>query len=225
MQDILSAVPVIVSLVIIEGLLSVDNALAIAAIASGLPENQKKKALRYGILGAYLMRGLCLFFAAWIARNRIVKLIGAIWLIGLMIRELFGKEKDGAPTGPNGRARRFIMVVINIELMDLFLSIDNVVAAVALDQRLWVVCLGVFIGIAMLRFVAGFCIRLIEKHPILKTTAFLLVGYVGAILIADMHYDHVPSLVKFGGIFTILGVSLIYEKIKSRLTGAQLVNR
>ena len=54
------AFPVILSLIIIEGLLSVDNALAIAAMASHLPEPQKRKALRWGIIGAYGFRGIAL---------------------------------------------------------------------------------------------------------------------------------------------------------------------
>jgi predicted tellurium resistance membrane protein TerC len=91
MNEVLSAVPVIISLVIIEGLLSVDNALAIAALASGLPENQRIKALRYGIVGAYVMRGLCLAFAAWIAGNTWVKALGAAYLIYLMVSQLWGK--------------------------------------------------------------------------------------------------------------------------------------
>ncbi|RYD31413.1 MAG: hypothetical protein EOP86_17950, partial [Verrucomicrobiaceae bacterium] len=68
-SDISTALPVILSLVIIEGLLSVDNALAIAALAGHLPEAEQQKALRYGIVGAYGFRGLCMWGAAWIIAN------------------------------------------------------------------------------------------------------------------------------------------------------------
>lgn len=213
MNEILSAVPVIISLVIIEGLLSVDNALAIAAIASGLPENQRIKALRYGIVGAYVMRGLCLFFAVWIASNPWLKLIGAVYLIYLAVNEL---SREREVTLSPRKYHGFWVTIGYIEVMDLTLSMDNVVAAAALDRRLWVVCTGVFIGIAALRFVAGFCIRLIELHPILKTTAFLLVGFVGLLLLAECYFGHVPSVLKFGGIFAIVTISLIYEQCKTR---------
>jgi len=219
MTHILSAVPVILSLIIIEGLLSVDNALAIAAMASGLPEKQRIKALRYGIVGAYVMRGVCLALAAWIASNQWIKAIGAAYLIYLMFSQLLGGGDDGGTVKkvPKG----FWLTVLAIELMDLSLSLDNVVAAVALDNRLWVICTGVFIGIAALRFVAGVCIRLIERHPVLKTTAFLLVGFIGVLLLAELTLEHffpaygIPAAVKFAGIFTIVAASLIYERIAS----------
>jgi tellurite resistance protein TerC len=218
MSELLSAVPVIISLIIIEGLLSVDNALAIAALASGLPEKQKVKALRYGIVGAYAMRGVCLIFAAWIAGNAWIKAIGAAYLIYLMISQLRGKGDEGY--GAAVKARGFWFTVAQIEIMDLSLSLDNVVAAVALDRRIWVICAGVFIGIACLRFVAGFCIRLIERHPVLKTTAFLLVGFVGVLLLAELLLAHfgyeIPSAVKFGGIFLIVAASLLYERFSLR---------
>ena len=60
----LEAIPIIISLILIEGLLSVDNALAIAAMANHLPEAQKRKALRWGIIGAYAFRGVALAVAA-----------------------------------------------------------------------------------------------------------------------------------------------------------------
>jgi tellurite resistance protein TerC len=215
MNEVLSAVPVITSLIIIEGLLSVDNAMAIAAMASGLPENQKRKALRYGIVGAYVMRGVCLLCAAWIASNPWIKAVGAGYLIYLMVSQI--RDSGDGHTAGRSVQRGFWMTVAAIELMDLSLSLDNVVAAVALDRRMWVICAGVFIGILILRFVAGFCIRLVEKHPILKTTAFLLVGFVGFLLLIELAIEHthatlhIPSWVKFAGIFGITAASLLYE--------------
>ena len=103
-------------------------------------------------------------------------------------------------------------------IRDLTLSLDNVVAAVALDKRLWVICTGVFIGILALRFLAGMCIGLIKKFPILEKTAFLLIGFVGCILLTEMALEstgvhfHINSYQKFGGILVILALSLGYER-------------
>lgn len=216
MNEILSAVPVILSLILIEGLLSVDNALAIAAMASGLPGNQRVKALRYGVIGAYAMRGLCLLFAAWIAGNPWIKAVGAGYLVYLMISQIWGKGGEGGAL--RSVQRGFWLTVASIEFLDLSLSLDNVVAAVALDNRLWVICTGVFIGIVILRFLAGFGIVLIEKHPVLKTTAFLLVGFVGVLLLTELAIERfgaafrIPSFIKFGGIFAITGASLLFER-------------
>jgi len=222
---LVEAIPVIISLIVIEGLLSVDNALAIAAMAGHLPGKQKYQALKWGIIGAYLFRGLCLAFAAWIIENPWLKICGAAYLVYLMSEHFTGggdEDNDGKDDAPNHRG--FIATIIAIEIMDLSLSVDNVVAAVAMSPKLWVVCLGVFIGILALRFVAGACIKLIEKFPILGDTAFVLIGYVGFILCFELLSDphsgfqlfpgpvHVTAVQKFIGIVIILAVSILYSK-------------
>lgn len=225
--QLFEAIPVIISLIIIEGLLSVDNALAIAAMASHLPGKQKYTALKFGIIGAYLFRGLCLAFAAWIIENPWLKICGAAYLVYLMCEHFTGagdEDNDGKPD--SSKKRGFLATIIAIEIMDLSLSVDNIVAAVAMSPKLWVVCTGVFIGILALRFVAGACIKLIEKFPILEETAFLLIGYVGFVLVFELISDpksglqiipgpvHVSALQKFIGIILIVGSSIIYSKTK-----------
>jgi YkoY family integral membrane protein len=219
-------VQVILALIVIEGLLSVDNALAIAAMASHLPGKQKMQALRYGIIGAYFFRGLCLAFAAWIIEQPWVKLCGAAYLLYLMSEHFTGagdEDNSGTPDSPDQRG--FWSTILAIEVMDLSLSVDNVVAAVAMSDELWVVCTGVFIGILALRFVAGACIRLIEKFPILADTAFVLIGFVGALLMAEILSEpgtgfrlipvelHISTTHKFGGIVAILAVSIACSKV------------
>ncbi len=220
--EFMSAIPVIISLIIIEGLLSVDNAMAIAAMASKLPKEKQKLALRLGIIGAYAFRGLCLFLVAWIVSNPWLKIFGAVYLIYLMCEHVLTDDADANQDGvADGMQRGLLATIVSIEVMDLSLSLDNVVAAVALDKRLWVVCLGVFIGILALRFVAGYCIRLIEKYPILAKTAFLLVGFVGVILLVEMileHHQihfHINSYQKFAGIIVITASSLWYGNTES----------
>ncbi len=224
-EELSSAVVPILMLILIEGLLSVDNALAIAAMANHLPEKQKYMALKFGIIGAYLFRGICMFFAAWIIENPWLKICGAAYLVYLMSHHFTGagdEDNDGQPDSM--KQRGFWATVIGIEIMDLSLSVDNVVAAVAIDPRLWVVCTGVFIGILALRFVAGACIKLLEKFPILADTAFILIGYVGGILVFELLSDphsgfqvfpgpvHVGAGRKFIGIVIILGLSLLYAR-------------
>ena len=226
--ELVEAIPVILSLIIIEGLLSVDNALAIAAMASHLPGKQKQLALKYGIIGAYFFRGLCLAFAAWIIENPWLKVCGAAYLIYLMAEHFTGagdENNDSKPDAPNQRG--FIETIIAIEIMDLSLSVDNVVAAVALHPKLWVVCTGVFIGILALRLVAGACIKLIEKFPILADTAFILIGYVGCILAVELLSNpvtgfqilpgpiHIGTGGKFIGIVAIIAVSILYSKFSA----------
>ena len=196
-------------------------------MANHLPGKQKYMALKFGIIGAYLFRGLCLAFAAWVIENPWLKICGASYLIYLMCEHFTGagdEDNDGKPDSKNQRG--FIATIVAIEIMDLSLSVDNIVAAVAMSPKLWVVCTGVFIGILALRFVAGACLKLIEKFPILEETAFLLIGYVGFILVYELLSDptsglqllpgpvHVTAAQKFLGIMVIVAASIIYSKVK-----------
>jgi YkoY family integral membrane protein len=218
------ALPVILSLIIIEGLLSVDNALAIAAMASHLPGKQKYWALRVGIIGAYVFRGLALVFATFIIANPWLKLLGAAYLIHLMAHHFAGRHAPRSDCGGGGAApgygqclhRGFWGTVASIELMDLSLGVDNVVAAVALSDEFWVVCTGVFIGILALRLVAGHCIGLIERFPVLQHTAFLLIGFVGMLLVTELtfHTD-ISTFSKFLGILSIIALSIAYSRVQS----------
>lgn len=218
---------IIISLIILEGLLSFDNALAIAAMASHLPVHQQKLALRLGILGAYLFRGIVLFFAAWIMGNEWVKWIGAAYLVYLAAKHLSFDGKTEEETHKLKKRTTLIGTVVSIELMDLGLSIDNVIVAIATvnksthipqEHHIWVVCIGVFIGILALRLVAGWSLGIIKKFPILAKTAFLLVGFVAFFFMTEMTLEllgiHLPGhmFIKFGGIFGILFLSLFYEK-------------
>lgn len=226
---------VIASLVLIEGLLSVDNALGIAAMASHLPKHQQKAALRWGLIGAYLFRGVALALVAWLMHNAWVKWFGALYLIYLACDHLKftyveAHESAGSATLKTA-GKGFLATICSIELMDLSLSLDNVVAAVGVVQgskdipeyfHIWVVCLGVFIGIAALRIVAGWCIDIIARHPILGYTAFILVGFVGLVMTVSnaletfwgIHY-HMEVLPKFCIIIFIVALSICYEKFRA----------
>lgn len=210
-------VPIIVSLFIMEGLLSVDNAMIIAAMVNHLPENQRKAALKAGLLGAYFFRGLLLFFAEELIKIWWLKFLGAAYLIYLMISHLGTESNDKLSNdqGVEHKKKGFWMTVLAVELADLAFSIDNIIAAVALSSELWVVITGVFLGIAAMRFVAGFFIELMEKYPVLKPTAYVLVGFVGALLIyQELFHVHTPAYIKFLIIGTVIVFAFTTRKMR-----------
>lgn len=214
METIVSALPVIISLVILEGLLSVDNAMLISAMVDHLPDGQKKKALWYGMLGAYVFRGLALLFVSVLIANPWIKILGAGYLVYLMCKHLGIAEEDETDAHQAKQAG-FWATVMAVELADLAFSIDNVIAAVAMSPKLWVVIVGVFIGIAAMRFVAGIFVNLMKKYPELKNIAYLLVGYVGVQLIAEtVWHVHVTELMKLGAIVGIMVVGIIYARVQ-----------
>jgi YkoY family integral membrane protein len=222
-EQFIEALPVILGLILIEGLLSVDNALAIAAMASHLDEKKRATAMNIGYIGAYGFRVLALLFASYIIDNHWIMFVGALYLVWLMCAHFAGQKGVAEEEGDavNVHHRTFAGTITMISLMDLSLSVDNVVAAIALSPKdLWPVYVGVTIGIIALRLVAGVAVKMIQKYPVLEHTAFVLVGYVGLLLLTELQFhdffhDLGPTkvkLMKFAGIILITALTLAYSE-------------
>ncbi|MCB0696819.1 MAG: TerC family protein [Chitinophagaceae bacterium] len=187
---------IILNLVLIESLLSVDNAAVLATMVMDLPKDQRKKALKYGIVGAYIFRGICLFFAVLLVQVWWFKPVGGIYLLFLTGKYFFQKQEEESPETIADELNRkkksalyhktigafgpFWSTVILVELMDLAFSIDNVIAATAYTKNIILIWAGVFIGILAMRFVAQGFVRLMEKYPFLNACAYTVIGILGA---------------------------------------------
>ncbi|CAN5367234.1 hypothetical protein BH11CYA1_BH11CYA1_46090 [soil metagenome] len=215
--ELLAAAPVIASLIAIEGLLSIDNMLVIAVRIKGLDEKDRKRAYRLSMLGAYGFRLLCLAFAAILIQHEWLKLVGGGYLIYLMCEHL-GVGETGESSQEEQIQKRpssLAATVVSLMLANIAFSIDNVVAAVALSPKLWVVILGVSLGMISMFFVAGVFSKLVDRFPILEKLAYLLVGYVGLQIFAEYFYHiEVTEIQKFAVIATILVGGIIYDKAK-----------
>ena len=204
--DIKAAFLIILNLILIESLLSVDNAAVLATIVIDLPKEQRSKALRYGILGAYLLRGLCLFLAAWLVKIWWLKPIGGLYLLYLAFNYFKAKLAEGEDGGneavnkhENWVYKKTVGVfgvlwatIIIVEIMDLAFSIDNVFAAVAFTDNTFLIYCGVFIGILAMRFVAQAFVKLMEKFTFLETVAFIVIGVLGLKLTASIYTHFYP---------------------------------
>ncbi len=209
---ITAALPIIGALILLEGLLSVDNALVLAAIAKGVPNGKGPKALRYGIIIAILLRVVCLLFAGIIIANPWIRLLGAGYLIYLMCSHLGVAEED--EQNAHQAKSTFLATMVYIGFTDLAFSVDNVIAAVAMSNQLWVVITGVVIGIIAMQFVAQAFMKLLDVFPILAKVAYVLVGYIGVQLMVE-YFFHIDftSFEKFGTIIGIVVAGVIYDKV------------
>lgn len=188
------AAMIVFNLILIESMLSVDNALVMATMVLDLPKEERGKALRYGIFGAYFFRGIALVLANFLLAVIWLKAAGGLYLLYLTF-DYFRKrnrEKHGGMVekhhNPVYRFTRkwiglFWSTVILVNVMDLAFSIDNVFAAVAYTNNIYLICTGVFIGILAIRFVAQGVIKLLERFSFLTTSAFLIIGLLGCKLI------------------------------------------
>lgn len=170
-------------LVVMEGLLSFDNALALAAMVKPMPKETQKKALTYGILGAFAFRFFALSIVTYLMQAVWIKFVGGGYLLCLTVKYFLGSESEDPAKEIS--VLGFWKVVILVELTDIAFSLDSILAAVAVSNRLWIVVTGGVLGIILMRFAATIFIQLIEIFPKLERSAFILVGIVGFKLILE----------------------------------------
>ena len=207
---------IIGSLVVLEGLLSADNALVLAIMVKHLPKDQQKKALFYGILGAYLFRFIAIGLGTYLITIWWVKAAGALYLLWMALQFFLKKnaeEEEGVKDLPHG----FWRTVLAVEIMDIAFSIDSVLAAFGISDQIWVLYLGGILGVMMMRGVAQIFLTLIERYPGLETTAYIIIGIIGAKMMASVFGFHISQVVFFSTLIIIfLGTFVIDYLSKSR---------
>jgi YkoY family integral membrane protein len=172
-------ISVILILIVLEVILSADNALILGVLVQKLPVHLRRKALFYGILGAYVLRGLALLFAALVIKLWWVQALGAAYLLYIALKHFLKPEEAHAPPPLEAPAAQFWRVVAQVELMDLAFAVDSVLVAVALSDKLWVIYTGVFLGILALRMLASLVVTLLDRYPRFKHLAYVVVGLAG----------------------------------------------
>jgi YkoY family integral membrane protein len=203
----------VLTLAVLEGILSVDNSLVLAILVRSLPKEQQKRALAYGIIGAFAFRILALIFAAYLMRFMVFKLIGGAYLIYLAMKHMFFFYKEDAHQLSSRTGASFWKTVAAVELTDIAFSIDSITAAVAMSDKLVIVWFGGVLGIIFLRFLAGFLVRLLEKLPKLEDLAYQLIFFIGTKLFLDGFHVKIEHGIfwMMMGIIIILGSSLVYR--------------
>jgi len=172
---------IILSIILIEWVLSIDNAAVLATMVRHLPEEQRLKALRYWILWAYIFRWVALFTASYLIQFSWIKLIWWAYLLYLFISFFFmNKEEEKADDSKEESSIKkmlkwFWWTVLIVEMMDMVFSIDNILAVVAFTPNIWLIIIWVFVWILIMRFVAWIFVKLIEKFPELESCAYVVI--------------------------------------------------
>jgi YkoY family integral membrane protein len=247
-------------LLVLEGVLSIDNALVLGLLAKRLPPSQRKRALSYGLIGAFVFRFLAIATATFLLQWTWVKLLGGAYLLYIALKHLlFESQEDeadqidfdaqgepilvvaetgqpisaerevleitervpfplsegagsvlepasaqsvskaiGTPATAAVNLRKFWWTVFVIELTDIAFAVDSIVAAIGVvgsppagtpasapHPKLWVVILGGFLGVVLMRFAAVLFIKLLDRFPRFETAAYLLVSIIGLKLLLD----------------------------------------
>jgi YkoY family integral membrane protein len=210
-------------LVVLEALLSADNAMVLAILVLGLPRTEQRKALRYGIVGAFTFRIAATLLAVYLKNVQFVLLIGALYLLWLPWNHF-----TAHPEGVDRRAPRpaeswlgmspFWSTVAKVELTDIVFAIDSILVAVALSNKTWVIVTGGLLGVIAMRAVIGQLLTLVNRYPILVDGAFVIIAWVGIKLILEfahasgwVHFE-VPKWLSLGLIGVIFAIALVLAR-------------
>lgn len=220
----LTDIPVILLLVLLEALLSADNALVLAIMVRPLPQEQQKKALSLGLTMSFVFRFGAILLATQIMKLWWLQTLGGLYLIYLPLKHFLKHAPDGHEKKP--KATTYKAVVMALAITDVAFAVDSVLAAVATVRtadKTWVVIVGALLGVVALRYAAGAFIKLLDKYPALDHMAYVLVGWAGVKLIVEsghtfeegnpgvipFHWPHMHPIVFWGGMLAIIVVGLI----------------
>lgn len=232
---------IILTLIIMECLLSVDNAVVLAAQTQVLPtKSEKEKSLIYGLWGAYLFRFIVIGIGTYLINFWEIKLAGSIYLFYLSFKFFYDqrhpkqaaeheKEKEEREEARHkGKKKKkkhvlslFWRTVISIESMDIVFSIDSVLAALAISDNPVVVLIGGMIGILCMRGVAEIIIKLMDIIPELQPMAYVLIAIIALKLLLalpPLRWE-MPNTAFAILVFAILGITIIFHFWRIRKHG------
>lgn len=195
--------------------------MVLAVLVLALPKEQQRKALRYGILGAFAFRILATVLAVHMIQLTWVRLLGGLYLIYLPYQHFWGHAAGAAgrtakPAKPWMGLTAFWATVVKVELTDIVFAIDSILVAVAMSNKLWVIITGGVLGIIAMRLVIGQLLTLVSKYPALVDGAFVIIAWVGIKLLLEylhalgvIHFE-IPRWLALGLIVVIFSVAYWY---------------
>ena len=214
---------IIFSLVLIECLLSVDNAIVLAAQTQKLPDKKKQeKSLFYGLWGAYIFRFALIGVGSYLIHFWEIKVLGAGYLMYLSLNHFYRMKYPERAKRKKGKKRKPILplfwsVVISIELMDIVFSIDSILASLAISPNPVIVLIGGLIGILCMRGIAEVIMRLIDIVPELEVMAYFLIGLIAIKLFLTIPMIDIEIPAAAFGIVVLASVvvTLVVHKVRN----------
>lgn len=215
------------TLTILEIILGIDNIVFISIIAQRLPQNQRELARKVGLLGALGIRLLLLFFIVWITRlntvlfslfnldfswRDIILISGGLFLLAkgtFEIHENIEGDEDHLLHPTKASAQLFLMVILQIMVLDMVFSLDSILTAIGMTNVLWVMVTAIVIAIAVMLWAITPVSEFIHRHPTVKMLALSFLLLIGVALIADGLHFHIPRGYLYFAIFFSIFVEVL----------------
>ena len=213
----------LLTLVVLEIVLGIDNLLFIAILAEKLPPELRDRARRMGLALALLMRMLLLVSISWLVSltapwftllghgfsgRDLILLAGGLFLLFKATRELHGRlEGEMHDEGQNKVYAAFWTVVAQIVVLDAVFSLDAVITAVGMAEHLTVMMLAVTIAIGIMMWASKPLTLFVNRHPTLVILCLGFLLMIGFSLVAEGFGFHIPK----GYLYAAIGFSILIE--------------
>jgi predicted tellurium resistance membrane protein TerC len=219
----------LVTLTVLEIVLGVDNIIFISILTGKLPASKRQRARTIGLVLAMATRILLLVSLAWMVRltrplftildhgvsgRDLILIIGGLFLLAKSTHEIHERLEGEEEHGEGGaRYASFAFVLTQIAILDIVFSLDSVITAVGMVDRVPVMIAAVVIAVLFMMGFAKAIGDFVERHPTIKMLALSFLLLVGMALIADGFGLHIPK----GYIYFAMGFSVFVEMLNIRL--------
>ncbi len=203
----IEAIVPLLSLIVLEIILGIDNLIFISILADKLPEQQRAKLRYWGIGLAMVMRLVLLFFITWILKldktlfilfdknftgKGIILLLGGLFLIYKSTKEIYHKTEAEKVITSNVKSN-FGKLLSEVIILDLVFSIDSIITAVGMVSQLWVMYTAVVVTVLIMLLSSKPISQFITKHPSFKILALCFLMMIGVSLIAEGFHFEIPK--------------------------------
>jgi len=219
----------LLTLTVLEIVLGVDNIIFISILAGKLPEDQRAKARRLGLLGAFVTRILLLLSIAWVVRlttplftvarvgvsgRGLILIIGGLFLIAKAVHEIHEKV-EGGEHGETAKqaARSLTAVVAQIMVIDIVFSLDSVITAVGMVDQVSIMIAANVIALGIMLMASGPISHFVDRHPTVKMLALSFLVLIGTNLVAEGIGQHIPK----GYTYFAMAFSVVVEMLNIRI--------
>lgn len=220
----------LLTLILLEVVLGLDNVIFISIVAARLPEHQQKKARRLGLILAMVLRlallgiisiilklegNLFTVLEMGISGKDLILIGGGLFLIYKSATEIHHKmEGEAGDTSKELKAVvSFRSVIGQILVLDLVFSIDSIITAVGMVSELWIMYTSVVVTVAIMLFASEPISKFVNKHPAFKMLALSFLLLIGFSLIAEGLEFHIPK----GYIYFSMAFALLVEVLQMRM--------
>ena len=226
----------LLTLTVLEIVLGVDNIIFISILAGKLPPDQRAKARRLGLLGAFFSRLLLLLSIAWIVRlttplftvagveitgRGLILILGGLFLIGKATHEIHDKlEGDDEPSDTKRAAASLRAVIAQIMVIDVVFSLDSVITAVGMVDHVSIMIAANVVALGIMLVAAGPISDFVDRHPTVKMLALSFLVLIGTNLVAEGIGQHIPKGYTYFAMAFSVGVEMLNIRLRARSANA-----